>query len=164
MSAPARFDGTGCLVDAIACQTMLETGGLDSMVRGFREGVKPREGASSARVTISPDEAGNGSKFRRPSAPLVTRDVPCQGIVDRTLRRPGSSRVRRSGSACHWGRHAPHPRLPRPVHHPATSRRGKARRLPEPSASGFRSTGNAHVWSAYLSKTTSAVWSCSILP
>lgn len=46
MSAPARFDGTGGLVDAIARQTMLETGGLDSMVRGFREGVKPREGLS----------------------------------------------------------------------------------------------------------------------
>lgn len=46
MSAPARFDGTGGLVDANARQTMLETGGLDSMVRGFRKGVKPREGLS----------------------------------------------------------------------------------------------------------------------
>jgi hypothetical protein len=46
MSAPGQLDGTGGLVDAIARQTMLETGGLDSMVRGFRKGVKRREGLS----------------------------------------------------------------------------------------------------------------------
>jgi hypothetical protein len=153
MSAPADLMGRGSLADANrARQIRLETGGLHSMVRGFRKGVKLRRQMrrpESNGIAKQPDETLY-------SAPLCARwamaRVRGRQTADRRLRRPGSWCAPPSGSGYRWALRAPRLRLPHPVHRRATSRPGTAQKRPERSTSGFRNRGSAHSRFAYCSR------------
>ena len=73
-------------------------GGLDFMVRGFREGVKRASVQLPAIVTIGSQQRGNGSNLRRRDVLSVTPGAHGQETADRKPRKPGSSRAQRRGS------------------------------------------------------------------
>lgn len=144
MSAPANRMGRGNVA-----RTTLEAGGLPSMVRGFPMRVKPRRQAEK-RVRAVHRRAAKA--FRRlPSERPVAQRARDSRNADRLRQTAGNSPAPSSSSVGH-SRRAPHLRRRHPAHHPATSTPGKAQMFPEPSASDFRSTGNAHSRNAYRSR------------
>jgi hypothetical protein len=143
MSAPANRMGRGNVA-----RTTFEAGGLSLMVRGFPMRVKPRRHAEKQVRAVHRRAA---KAFRRRAAPKAALRARGSRIADRLRQTAGNSPAPSSDSVGH-SRRGPHLRLRHPAHRPATSTLGKVRMFPEPSASDFRSTSNAHSRNAYRSR------------